>query len=140
MKACRGRNHLHPQDHRSQRTSFVHPPSGSRLPDCRECCLAQRASWFRWSFCHTASAARRSHDKFPDCLESSLQFRTSLLHRRTWRTSYLPCLSVAHTDLLGGVESHGVHDVAKVEEVELALAVPVIDVADLLASFGVNHD
>merc|ERR1719193_1454882 len=54
--------------------------------------------------------------------------------------TFLVCLSEAHTDLLGGVEAHGVHDVAKVEEVELALAVPVIDVADLLASFGVNHD
>ena len=36
--------------------------------------------------------------------------------------------------LLGGVVAHGVHDVAKEEEVELALAIPVVDVTDLLNS------
>ena len=36
--------------------------------------------------------------------------------------------------LLGGVVAHGVHDVAKVEQVKLALAIPVVDVTDLLNS------
>ena len=38
------------------------------------------------------------------------------------------------TNLLGGVHAEGVHDVSQEEEVELALAIPVVDVADSLDS------
>jgi hypothetical protein len=38
------------------------------------------------------------------------------------------------TDLLGGVHAEGVHDVTEEEHVEFTLAVPVVDVADLLDS------
>merc|ERR1711936_1170180 len=48
-------------------------------------------------------------------------------------------LAEANAHLLGGVVAHGVHDVAKEEEVKLALAIPVVDVTDLLNSISVNH-
>merc|ERR1711910_258204 len=48
-------------------------------------------------------------------------------------------LAKADAHLLGGVVAHGVHDVAEEEEVELALAIPVVDVTDLLNSISVNH-
>ena len=48
-------------------------------------------------------------------------------------------LAKADADLLGGVEAHGVHDVSEEEHVKLALAVPVVDVADLHALISVNH-
>ena len=35
------------------------------------------------------------------------------------------------TYLLGGVHAESVHDVSEEEEVELALAIPIVDVADL---------
>ncbi len=38
------------------------------------------------------------------------------------------------TNLLGGVHAEGVHDVTEEEHVEFTLAVPVVDVADLLDS------
>jgi hypothetical protein len=38
------------------------------------------------------------------------------------------------TDLLGGVHAQGVHDVAEEEHVEFTLAIPIVDVADLLDS------
>jgi len=38
------------------------------------------------------------------------------------------------SDLLGGVHAEGVHDVTEEEHVEFTLAVPVVDVADLLDS------
>ena len=40
--------------------------------------------------------------------------------------------------LLGDVVAEGVHDVAEEEQVELALAVPVVDVADLLDFVSVS--
>merc|ERR1719347_1448595 len=48
-------------------------------------------------------------------------------------------LAKADAHLLGGVVAHGVHDVAEEVEVELALAIPVVDVTDLLNSISVNH-
>merc|ERR1719491_733756 len=48
-------------------------------------------------------------------------------------------LAEANAHLLGGVVAHGVHDVAEVEQVELTLAIPVVDVTDLLNSISVNH-
>ena len=41
-------------------------------------------------------------------------------------------LAQADADLLGDVDAEGVEDVAQVEQVELALAVPVVQVADAL--------
>merc|ERR1712080_645514 len=42
-------------------------------------------------------------------------------------------LAISHADLLGDVESKGIHDVTKVEQVELSLAMPIVNFADLLA-------
>ena len=36
------------------------------------------------------------------------------------------------TDLLGDVQAKSVHDVSEEEQVNLALAIPVVDVADVL--------
>ena len=47
-------------------------------------------------------------------------------------------LAIGHADLLGDVESQGVHDVAKVEQVELSLAMPIVDVTDLLNSISIS--
>jgi hypothetical protein len=44
-------------------------------------------------------------------------------------------LSILHADLLGDVESQGIHDITKIEQVELALAMPIVDVADFLNSY-----
>ena len=52
---------------------------------------------------------------------------------------FYPCLACSG-HLLGGVVAHGVHDVAEVEQVKLTLAIPVVDVTDLLDSIGINHD
>ena len=41
-------------------------------------------------------------------------------------------LAIGHADLLGDVESQGIHDVTKVEQVELSLAMPIVNFADLL--------
>ena len=41
-------------------------------------------------------------------------------------------LAISHADLLGDVESKGIHDVTKVEQVELSLAMPIVNFADLL--------
>ena len=41
-------------------------------------------------------------------------------------------LSQSLADLLGDVVAHGVEDVAQVEQVQLALPVPVVEVADPL--------
>ena len=43
-------------------------------------------------------------------------------------------LSISHADFLGDVESQGINDVTEVEQVELALAMPIVDVADFLDS------
>ena len=43
-------------------------------------------------------------------------------------------LSVSHADFLGDVESQGINDVPEVEQVDLALTVPIVDVADFLDS------
>merc|ERR1711890_113788 len=69
---------------------------------------------------------------------------TAVLHFSTTSSNlqnFLPSSSVwpRPTHLLGGVEAHGVHDVSKVEHVKLALAIPVIDVTDLLTNVSVNH-
>ena len=42
------------------------------------------------------------------------------------------------TDLLGDVQAESVHDVSEEEEVDLALAIPVVDVADVLNLSLVN--
>ena len=41
------------------------------------------------------------------------------------------------TDLLGDVQAQSVHDVSEEEEVDLALAIPIVDVADLKNSIGI---
>ena len=43
-------------------------------------------------------------------------------------------LSISHADFLGDVESQGINDVPEVEQVDLALTVPIVDVADFLDS------
>merc|ERR1712165_159854 len=48
-------------------------------------------------------------------------------------------LSIGHADLLGDVESKGVHDITKVEQVELTLAMPIVNVADFLNSVSISH-
>ena len=45
-------------------------------------------------------------------------------------------LAKAHADLLGDVHAKGVDDVTEEVHVEDALAIPVVDVADLLDSCG----
>ena len=46
-------------------------------------------------------------------------------------------LTVGHADLLGNVESQGVHDVTKVEQVDFSLAMPIVNVTDLLNSYKI---
>ena len=48
--------------------------------------------------------------------------------------SFFFLLSISHADFLGDVESQGIHDVTEVEQVEGALAMPIVDVADFLDS------
>ena len=48
-------------------------------------------------------------------------------------------LAEADTHLLGDVEAQGVHHVAQEEEVDLALAIPVVDVTDVL-DLCTGHD
>jgi len=48
-------------------------------------------------------------------------------------------LALSNAGLLGDVEAKSVGDVAEVEEVELALAIPVVDVADLKDSVSISH-
>merc|ERR1712156_729157 len=48
-------------------------------------------------------------------------------------------LAKTHADLLGHVVAGGVDNVHQVEHVELAFAVPVVDVADLLNSISISH-
>ena len=47
-------------------------------------------------------------------------------------------LAILHADLLGDVESQGIHDVTKVEQVELSLAMPIVDLTDLLNSISIS--
>ena len=47
-------------------------------------------------------------------------------------------LAKTHADLLGHVVAGGVDHVHQVEQVELAFAVPVVDVADLLNSISIS--
>ena len=51
-------------------------------------------------------------------------------------------LAIGHADLLGNVEAQGVHDITKIEQVELALAMPIVNVADFLNSykFSINFN
>merc|ERR1712241_885620 len=48
-------------------------------------------------------------------------------------------LAICHADLLGNVEAQGVHDITKIEQVELALAMPIVNVADFLNSISISH-
>merc|ERR1711920_123943 len=48
-------------------------------------------------------------------------------------------LALGNTDLLGHIESKSISNVAKVEKVELALAIPVIDVTDLQDCLSISH-
>merc|ERR1719499_597467 len=48
-------------------------------------------------------------------------------------------LAKANTDLLGDVQAQSVHDVSKEEQVNLAFAIPVIDVTDVLNLCVINH-
>ena len=43
------------------------------------------------------------------------------------------------TDLLGDVQAQSVHDVSEEEEVDLALAIPIVDVADVLDLCLIDH-
>ena len=47
-------------------------------------------------------------------------------------------LSKTHADLLGDVEAQGVDNVSKEEHIELAFAIPVVDLADLLNSISIS--
>merc|ERR1712025_1165958 len=53
--------------------------------------------------------------------------------------SFFISLSEADTNFLGGVHAKSVHNIPEEEQVKLTLAIPVIDVTDLLHSVGVNH-
>merc|ERR1719244_420503 len=53
--------------------------------------------------------------------------------------SFFISLSKADTNLLGSVHTKSVHHISKVEQVKLTLAIPVIDVTDLLHGIGINH-
>merc|ERR1712156_1396732 len=48
-------------------------------------------------------------------------------------------LAVSHADLLGDVESKGIHDVTKVEQVESSLAMPIVNFADFLDIVSRSH-
>merc|ERR1719209_2326309 len=48
-------------------------------------------------------------------------------------------LTILHADLFCDVESQGIHDVTKVEQVELSLAMPIVDLTDLLNSISISH-
>merc|ERR1719219_1220839 len=48
-------------------------------------------------------------------------------------------LSLGDTGLLGDVQTKGVHDVSEEEQVDLAFAIPVVDVADVLNLCFINH-
>merc|ERR1711936_79304 len=48
-------------------------------------------------------------------------------------------LSLGDTGLLGDVQAESVHDVSEEEEVNLAFAIPVVDVADVLDLCLINH-
>merc|ERR1711881_511050 len=48
-------------------------------------------------------------------------------------------LAEAHADLLGDVETQGVNDIHQVVHVELAFAIPIVDLADLSNSSRVSH-
>merc|ERR1712033_109034 len=52
--------------------------------------------------------------------------------------SFFISLSKANTHLLGSVHAKSVHHISKEEEVKLTLAIPVIDVTDLLHGIGIN--
>merc|ERR1712018_487843 len=51
----------------------------------------------------------------------------------------LVSLSLGDTGLLGDVQAESVHDVSEEEEVDLAFAIPVVDVADVLDLCFINH-
>merc|ERR1711976_1084723 len=48
-------------------------------------------------------------------------------------------LAKANTDLLGDVQAKSVHDVSEEEQVNLAFAIPIVDVADVLNLSVINH-
>jgi len=48
-------------------------------------------------------------------------------------------LSLGDTGLLGDVQAKSVHDVSEEEEIDLAFAIPVVDVADVLDLCFINH-
>ena len=56
----------------------------------------------------------------------------------TERHAYTIIMAVMN-HLLGDVKAHGVHHVSEEEEIDLALAVPVIDVANVLDLGLINH-
>merc|ERR1711936_1462189 len=51
----------------------------------------------------------------------------------------LVSLTLGDTGLLGDVQAESVHDVSEEEQVDLAFAIPVVDVADVLNLSLVNH-
>merc|ERR1712211_196508 len=53
--------------------------------------------------------------------------------------AFLVSHAKADTHLLGGVHAEGVHDISEEEEIHFTFAIPVIDIANLLDSIGINH-
>merc|ERR1719419_1570229 len=125
-RTCRGTCRRRPQGRRSRRTSSGHLPWGSRLRGCKEGCPILPASWCRWSFVVqlqqvdvvlVGSLAVGSLDGLFALGDDFVELDELL--------ALLVGLAEANADLLGGVEAHGVEDVAEEEHVELALALAV---------------
>merc|ERR1711981_521252 len=139
-RTCRGTDRPHPRGRRSQRTSSAHPPWVSHLRGCTGCCPAQPASWCRSGFVvqlqqlHVVGVGSLAVGG----LQGLLNLGDDIVELGEL-LALLVGLAQADAHLLGGVVAHGVHDVAKEEQVKLALAIPVVDVTDLLNSISVNH-
>merc|ERR1719154_218008 len=48
-------------------------------------------------------------------------------------------LAKTNTNLLGSIHAKSIHHISKEEQVKLTLAIPVINVTDLLHGLGINH-
>merc|ERR1719206_756853 len=81
-----------------------------------------------------------------ECLPGWSQFESKCYkifeEKKPWKeaqAALLIGLAETDTNLLGGVHAKGIHDISQEEQVELTLAIPVVDVTDLFNSLGINH-
>jgi len=64
--SCMGTCRLRPQGRRAQQRASGHLPWGPHHQDCKGCCQARQASWFRCCFCRRASRAPSSRCILPE--------------------------------------------------------------------------